>query len=1014
MKYLTCIIFLILVLYSGVQAQSSAILDSLQEVVQADIPVHQKVDAYLQMARVSGEVDTTQRQHYQQQAMELLTSGQLDTENLYRHLQFAQKWMKEGNYEAAILYLSRVEQLCEQANDQKRKGIVYLLMGRLNYHQLDTEAAIASYFKGLEIFQNIQDVKGQINALNGLSSMYFSSSQYVKAMEYATQALEASEVLDPAKPSASALSLLGIIHDVIGESAQALNYLLRAEKVYEGTPDISALASALSNIGKCYRDLGEYEKSLEYYERSLELFEKAGYLIGQVKLSSSIGTLHEMLDHDDQAIYYFEKAEKITQILGGENDNYSLLTGFGKIYKKRGQTDLARQYFTRALTKAEEKDNFHDGSIAADQLYQLEAAQGNYQEALTAYLTYKEMSDSLRDKNNTKRILLAEANYSFAKEKDSLQFANEKEKLVLNQEIQTQHSIQYGSLVGILLLLTIIYILYRFYTAKQKANLQLQQQRDEIEAQKQALESLDRTKSRFFANVSHELRTPLTLAYAPLEELIQGQTDALPEAVIQKIALAKQNTYKLKHLVDDILNLTKLDARKIGLSPSEVPMQGFISRIFGTFRSMAQYRGLDYALDLGALPDDHQRVDADKLEKVLNNLLSNALKYSSTGGKVKLSAQKEGEHLKIQVSDTGSGISAEDLPYIFDRYFQSKQPDAPIQGGTGIGLAMAKEYVQLMGGKITVESKVGVGSTFTVTLPYKKVIPVKEVSQTLVAPSLEEQILLPVPLPSTQKHVLIVEDQPDMLHYIQALLQKSYTVSTAMNGKEALAVLAQQPIDLIVSDVMMPEMDGFELLKSIRAHEVYASIPVIMLTALSDEAYKLEALTLGVDDYLPKPFSTAELMARTQNMLARYEVRQHTAKELEELPTAQMEQDDTSLPLDPRLTERGKAFVQRVEAVIQAEMENEDFSLIQLADQFCLSYSQFSRRLKLLTGLSPKQFQQEVALQKARRLLESRQYASVSAVAHSVGISHVTRFSKMYEKRFGKNPAAYFEGFIKK
>ncbi|MEO1417014.1 MAG: tetratricopeptide repeat protein [Bacteroidota bacterium] len=1001
MKYLIFNILLVFILYSESQAQTSPTLDSLQQVFQSDIPIYKKVDIYLQMARAS--TDTTQARSFHQQGIDLLTSITLASEDLQLYLRLAQKWMQEGNYEAAILLLSKVEQVCDQVNDPKRKGIVYQLMGRITYHQLNTETAIDYFNKSLDIFEEIGDPKGKANSLQSLSSMHFVSSQYVKAMEYATKALQINEELNSPVIEGSALSLLGIIYDVIGESTQALDYLLQAEKAYEGTRNLPALASTLSNIGKCYQDLGEYEKALAYYQRSLELFEQANYLTMQVTLNANVGALYEIQDLDTEATHYFEKAQDLSKGLSGEMDDYALMTGLGKVYRKRGQLNLARKYFSQSLAKAKQQDNFHDGAIAANQLYQLEASLGNFQEALAAHQTYKALSDSLRDKKNTKRILLTEANYTF-----------EKEKLILNQEIQTQRSIQYGSIAGILLLLVIIYILYRFYTAKQKANLQLQQQRDEITAQKQALESLDRTKSRFFANVSHELRTPLTLAYAPLEEVIQDHTHSLPDEVIQKVALAKQNTYKLKHLVDDILNLTKLDARKIGLDLSEVPVQGFISRIFGAFESMAVYRGIDYVIDIEKLPNDYQRIDADKLEKVINNLLSNALKYTPTGGKVSLSTQKQGEHLQVQISDTGSGISQEDLPYIFDRYFQSKQPDAPIQGGTGIGLAMAKEYVQLMGGSIEVESQVGKGSTFTVLLPYKKVVPVKDLSQAPLAATSDEEILLPVPSPSgTQQHVLIVEDQPDMLHYIQSLLQKSYTVSTAMNGKEALAVLAQQPIDLIVSDVMMPEMDGFELLKAIRAHEVYASLPVIMLTALSDEAYRLEALTLGVDDYLPKPFSIAEIVARTQNMLARYEVRKQTVEEVKALPIVNLNHEEELLSLDPKLTESGKAFVQKAEAIIQAEIENEDFSLVQLADHFCLSYSQFSRKVKLLTGLSPKQFQREVAMQKARRLLESGQYANLTGVAYSVGISHVTRFSKMYEKRFGKNPATYFEGLTK-
>ncbi|MEL6634620.1 MAG: response regulator [Bacteroidota bacterium] len=967
------------------------------------------------MARASLSTDSVKATSFHQQALALAADVEIKTETISEIFRVIDKWINHGNYEVAKVFLKKMEALCKDENMRKEEGSVYNLLGKLAYQEQALQDAMAYFRQGKIIHEELGDTLNIAICSHSIAAMHFASNQYVQAMEAVTESLRITELMSDKKRAANDLSLMGIIYDAIGEKEKALDYLLQAEKMYTKGSDSMSLAITLTNTGKCFSELGMHTKALTYYQRALRIFEQANYVRAQISVYSSIGRLYESLQQDEKALESFARSKELSKALGDKENLFGQPLSLGRIYRRKGQIDLARKIFTDLLIDARKSHYFYGGSMAADELYQLELSLGNYGEALKAHTIFKEMSDSLRNKENTKKILLAEEQYQFRKEKDQLQFENEREKLILNQQIQEQQAIQYGSIAGILLLLVIIYILYRFYTAKQKANLQLQQQRDEITAQKQALESLDRTKSRFFANVSHELRTPLTLAYAPLEEVIQDHTHSLPDEVIQKVALAKQNTYKLKHLVDDILNLTKLDAQKIGLNPSEVPVQGFISRIFGAFESMAAYRGIDYTLNVDALPEDHQRIDADKLEKVINNLLSNALKYTPTGGKVSLAAQQQGEHLQVQISDTGSGISQEDLPYIFDRYFQSKQPDAPIQGGTGIGLAMAKEYVQLMGGRIQVESQVGKGSMFTVLLPYKKVVPVKDLSQAPLAATSDEEILLPVPSRSgTQQHVLIVEDQPDMLHYIQSLLQKSYTVSTAMNGKEALAVLAQQPIDLIVSDVMMPEMDGFELLKAIRAHEVYASLPVIMLTALSDEAYRLEALTLGVDDYLPKPFSVAELVARTQNMLARYEVRKQTVEEVKALPIVNLNHEEELLSLDPKLTASGKAFVQKAEAIIQAEIENEDFSLVQLADHFCLSYSQFSRKVKLLTGLSPKQFQREVAMQKARRLLESGQYANLTGVAYSVGISHVTRFSKMYEKRFGKNPAAYFEGFIKK
>lgn len=403
---------------------------------------------------------------------------------------------------------------------------------------------------------------------------------------------------------------------------------------------------------------------------------------------------------------------------------------------------------------------------------------------------------------------------------------------------------------------------------------QIRQQKDEIEEQANRLRELDKVKSRFFANISHELRTPLTLINAPLESLIHNGKIADPQ-VRETLETATRNGVSLLSLVEEILDLAKLDGGKLELIENPVRVYDFMNLILSDYKSGLASKSITLNFDYKAKPDLAMLIDEGRCTKVVNNLVSNALKFTPENGEIMVTVEEDptADSLNIVVSDTGTGIHPNDLSHIFNRYYQSEQPGKKAEGGTGIGLALAKELAELHGGSLAVKSQPGAGSTFTFRLPLKEVL-----EETVIPLSLPESQELGEALNGTiQRYtekfnidkpvLLITEDHPEMRAFIAQTLSPYFAIRQAENGKVALGVLQSERIDIVISDVMMPVMDGFELLEAIKADQSLHRVSLIMLTARTDHNDKLYALTLGIDDYLTKPFNASEFLARIKNIL---------------------------------------------------------------------------------------------------------------------------------------------------
>ncbi|MBF8296047.1 MAG: Response regulator, partial [Bacteroidetes bacterium] len=541
--------------------------------------------------------------------------------------------------------------------------------------------------------------------------------------------------------------------------------------------------------------------------------------------------------------------------------------------------------------------------------------------------------------------------------------------------------------------LGIVSIAVGFFRSRVK-RLTLQQQVALEHLQAEKLAEVDRMKSRFFANLSHEFRTPLSLIVGPAEQLETSEKDPPRK---QQINLIRRNAERLLRMVNLLLQFARIESGALKLGVSLQPLPPLLRRIVSSFSTSAVKKGV--ALHSDIQPGSFEGyVDTEKVEHIVENVLSNAIKYTNAGGRVDLKAQRVETELVIVVSDSGIGIADDHLAHVFDRFYRV---DASHQSeGTGIGLSLTKELVEFHHGSISLTSTPGVGTKVTVRLPISgyredETVPAQELKR----PESRAETGKPQPsIDISGDHlektiVLIVEDNDDARGYLRSRLSHEFEIIDAASGTEAVQRSRDRVPDIVVSDVMMPEMNGYELCAKLKQDERTSHIPVILLTALADQTDKIEGLQTGADDYLVKPFDAEELLVRVRNLIANRKKVQERFR--------------TSVPLKPgevKVESLEDKFLVKVMFVVESHISEEQFDVEQFAQEAHFSRGQLHRKLKALTNLSPTDFIRYIRLRRAKDLLEKRA-GTVSEVAYQVGFSNHSYFAKCFKEQFGILPS---------
>lgn len=553
-----------------------------------------------------------------------------------------------------------------------------------------------------------------------------------------------------------------------------------------------------------------------------------------------------------------------------------------------------------------------------------------------------------------------------------------------------------------------------------------------------SLRNLDQLKSHFFANISHEFRTPLTLILGQVESVMSSGIETKEKG---KLQVANRNARRLLTLINQLLDLSKLEAGSMELNAGQHNIVSFLKSLFYSFESLAETQKitLKFESELEKIP---VVFDPDKMEKVFYNLVSNAFKFTPEQGEIKVSitirkaeffsASSTGGSIfnqvrddntkgfvEIKIKDTGKGIPAESLSHIFDRFYQVDGSSTREHEGTGIGLALTKELVELHKGKIAVSSKEGEGTEFIIYFPigdlkkkneksYELPVSISAQENILTDVEISEAELLPtsdhqppspgLQLPTSagnQEIILVVEDNSDVRTYIREQLENDFKIIEAGNGEEGISIAQNEIPDLIITDVMMPKLDGYQFSKAIRNDEKTSHIPIIMLTAKAGLDDKIQGLEIGVDDYLTKPFSAKELKVRVKNLIyQRKQLRKRFSTSTIIKPS-----EVTAVSVD-------KTFLDKVIKTIENNFEDEKFSVDKLADGMNMSVSQLTRKLNALIDQPPGQLIRSFRLQRAADLLKQNS-GTVAEICYKVGFNDQAYFSRAFKKQFGCSPSEY-------
>ena len=561
-----------------------------------------------------------------------------------------------------------------------------------------------------------------------------------------------------------------------------------------------------------------------------------------------------------------------------------------------------------------------------------------------------------------------------------------------------------------LLILSTSIAFYRLRIARLR--LQYQAEIDHLEAKR--YHEIDDLKSRFFANISHEFRTPLTLILGPISKLLSRTSDSESE---QDLNLMQRQAKRLLELVTQLLDLSKLEAGKMKIQVSQRNIVPLLKGLTLSFASLAERDKIILSFNT-ELEDIQVFVEKDAISKIINNLLTNAFKFTESGGCIKVNVStntdsdisSEGE-ICIAITDSGIGIPAERIDKIFDRFYQIDNSETREREGTGIGLALTRELVELHQGSIGVKSEEGVGTTFTICLPLGSAhLSATDIIGIEADRSTESDIeQIPVEkaeLGSTlsdesQPILLIVEDNADVRSYVKSYLDKEYTCYEAENGEEGLKQALEIIPDLIISDVMMPKMDGVEFCQRIKTDLHTSHIPMILLTAKADLESKLEGLEVGADSYLTKPFEAEELLVRIKNLIAqRVLLRQR------------FQQDLNLIPEDLHLSSMDEQFLKKATGIIIDQLQSSDFNVERFSEKIFMSRQHLNRKIKAITGRSTVDFIRSVRLKRAVILLQHRE-STVTEIAYKVGFANPSHFTVSFQKEFGKTPKDYMAEYQK-
>jgi signal transduction histidine kinase/DNA-binding response OmpR family regulator len=554
----------------------------------------------------------------------------------------------------------------------------------------------------------------------------------------------------------------------------------------------------------------------------------------------------------------------------------------------------------------------------------------------------------------------------------------------------------YAWVVYALVALAILYVIRKTRLRQEKLKIELQR----VQFEKEKEHEINEAKINFFTNISHEFRTPLTLILSPCTELLSRSDLTSPD--LQKISLVKSNAQKLLRLINQLLDFRKSEHGLLSLRTKSEDIKQLVQGLLDDFAPAALAKKIELKLEADA-PEVIVDIDRAQMEMAINNLISNAIKFTPVNGKVWVRIKSDGQVLNLEVCDNGIGIEPIHLDKIFNRFYQVSSSGVQ-QGGSGIGLAFAKNIVELHNGTISVSSTPGKGTVFTISMP---LVRTTEKSSVVSDDEMEQDeetagavpLLATATMQSNRQSVLVVDDNEDIRQYLAGLLKDEFDVLEAENGSVGHKIALESMPDLIISDVMMPQMNGIDLCAELKNNMATSHIPIILLTARASETYELNGLQTGADDYITKPFNPLIVQVRVRNMLS-------NRKKLKAFYLRKVKfQPDTDVEAAENLDE---VFLNKAIELVNSNLQNENLGIEMMVDHLFMSQSTLFRKIKSLTGLSITGFIRALRIKKAAQLI-LQSNMKMSDVAFEVGFNDYKYFKKSFQQQFGCLPSEYRE-----
>lgn len=857
--------------------------------------------------------------------------------------------------------------------------------------------AIKCHRNGLQLAMKMKDTLEAIQALNNIGTNFRRMGILDEASTFHYEALLLCEQYSD-KNSRTARKNRVVSLNGIGNIHLTLDNRETADSVFRvalaGEHELgSDLGQAINyaNLGSIFESRGMTDSALVYYRHSMEHNRAAGSTLGISLCHNHFGRIFEQKGQWEEALREYRSAY---DLMADNSDRWHWLESclaLVRVNLSKGDVPTARKYLARAENVAKETRSLEHLSEVYRLDYLCHEKQGNCRRALDSYILSRVYADSVRNAENQNHVQNLRVNYEREKSHKELSLIRENYRM----EQRTKNIFLVSSLFIVFVMLVALGFLW--YALRMKSRTQ------------RIMRRMEQMRNNFFTNVTHEFRTPLTVILGLSELLQKGHsTDSEREEALSTIVRQGKS---LLGLVNQLLEVTRVKS-EIGEPEwrhgDAVSYTRMIMENYGIYARQKQ-------IDLRFIPSDAvimMDFVPEYFCKINRNLLSNAFKFTPKGGVIVLAMERSDDVLILRVADSGIGIGKEDLPHIFETFYQGENIGTDI--GTGIGLALVQQMVKSMDGHISVESTPGKGSTFTISLPlrhghadWKKWSPEQQMkddisSTMMLEDTIPELETMPNSDDTVQPTILIVEDNADVSRYIGGLLKENYRLLYAHDGEEGIEKAKECIPDLIVTDLMMPEKDGYTLCREVRQSDLLNHIPIIVITAKCSESDRIQLLDAGADAYLHKPFNADELHVRVLRLLEQRRLLR------EKYSHAMCEGTEQSV----ELSAGDKNFLTRLNDVIYGMMGNSNLSSDMVADRMCMSLSQLNRKIKAITGFSSSGYVLQMRLDKAKRILASTD-TPVGDVAMKCGFPEMSYFSRVFKQTFQMTPSQYRKSYKK-